>query len=73
VSGGIASNAGNWDGFVNTGNFKDENIYVERNGEPASLDDLESMDTVNILQGYRGCDYYIILPLKYCERNAAIS
>lgn len=60
VAAGIASNAGTWDGFVNTGNFADEDIFVEKDGEPASLDDLEAMDTVNILKDYRGCDYYII-------------
>lgn len=60
VAAGIISNAGTWDGFTNIGNFDDEDIFVEKNGEPASLDDLESMDTVNILQDYRGCEYYII-------------
>ena len=60
IAPGIASNAGRWDGFDNTGNFKDGDIFVERDGKPATLKDLQAFDIVNILKEYRGCDYYIV-------------
>lgn len=57
----IASNGGNWKGFANVSDFKDKDIYVQRNGKPATLADIQPMDTVSILENYRGCDYYLVV------------
>jgi len=56
----LQSNAGAWDGFVNTTSFTDEDIYVQRDGKPAKLADLQENDTLSVLENYRGCDYYLV-------------
>ncbi|NLV23069.1 MAG: S-layer homology domain-containing protein, partial [Syntrophomonadaceae bacterium] len=58
--GGFASFAGTWAGFSSQGNFTDEDIYVQRDGKPAKLADIQPLDTVSVMQGYRGTDYYIV-------------
>ncbi|NLV22863.1 MAG: S-layer homology domain-containing protein, partial [Syntrophomonadaceae bacterium] len=62
VPGAFSSNStcSVWAGFSNQGNFTDEDIYVQRDGKPAKLADIQPLDTVSVLQGYRGTDYYII-------------
>jgi hypothetical protein len=57
----LASNNGLWNGFDSTSNFKDKDIYVQRNGKPATLADIQPMDTVSVLKDYRGCDYYLVV------------
>jgi hypothetical protein len=49
-----------WGGFSNQGKFNDEDIYVQRDGSPAKLADIQPLDTVSVLKDYRGTDYYII-------------
>ncbi len=56
----IQSNAGAWDGFAATTNFTDKDIYVQRDGKPATLADLQENDTLSVLENYRGCDYYLV-------------
>jgi len=46
--------------FVSTGNFKDKDTFVQLNGKPAALADLQENDTVNVMAGYRGTDFYLI-------------
>lgn len=46
--------------YVSQGNFTDEDIYVQRDGKPATLADIQPLDTINVVQGYRGTDYYVI-------------
>jgi len=56
----LQSNAGAWGGFVNTTNFTDKDIYVQKDGKPATLADLQENDTLSVLENYRGCDYYLV-------------
>lgn len=46
--------------YVSQGNFADEDIFVARDSKPAKLSDIQPLDAVNVLKGYRGTDYYII-------------
>lgn len=56
----VQSNSGSWDGFVNTTNFTDKDVYVQKDGKPATLADLQENDTLSVLENYRGCDYYLV-------------
>lgn len=56
----LQSNVGTWDGFVNTTNFADKDIYLQKDGKPATLADLEENDVLSVLANYRGCDYYLV-------------
>ena len=56
----VQSNSGAWDGFANTNNFTDKDIYVQKDGKPATLKDLAENDTLSVLENYRGCDYYLV-------------
>ena len=46
--------------YVSQGNFADEDIFVARDSKPATLADIQPLDAVNVIKGYRGTDYYII-------------
>ena len=59
--GAFSSYAGVWKGYSNQYNFKDMDILVERNGQAATLEDIKPLDTVSVLQGYRGVDYYLVV------------
>ena len=46
--------------YVNTSDFKNKELFVQRDGKPVTLADLQPMDAVIVIKGGKGCDFQIV-------------